>query len=170
AVFAVVGRPARAAFKARARTTVSDALLASATIASLFGFGEVLVALPGFIDIGKMLSRISDPLLDAVASTTVLAAMTGTASGALNVAADGFATQLLHETSAAGIPAEVLHRIMAVASGGLDTLPHNGAVITYLLVCGLTHRQSYPDMFVLTLLKTAIAFLLVAVYYWTRLV
>jgi hypothetical protein len=37
----------------------------------------------------------------------------------------------------------VLHRVVAMASGGMDTLPHNGAVITLLAVTGLTHRESY---------------------------
>jgi H+/gluconate symporter-like permease len=43
-----------------------------------------------------------------------------------------------------------------MASGGMDTLPHNGAVITLLAITGLTHRQSYPDIFALTVIKTAV--------------
>ncbi len=46
-----------------------------------------------------------------------------------------------------GISPELLHRIAALASGGLDTLPHNGAVITTLAIFGLTHKQSYKDIF-----------------------
>ena len=41
-----------------------------------------------------------------------------------------------------------MHRIASLASGGLDTLPHNGAVITTLAICGLTHKDSYKDIFV----------------------
>jgi H+/gluconate symporter-like permease len=29
-----------------------------------------------------------------------------------------------------------------MASGGMDTLPHNGAVITLLAITGLSHRQA----------------------------
>ena len=47
---------------------------------------------------------------------------------------------------AAGIAPELLHRVTAVATGGLDALPHNGAVITLLSICGLTHRQAYLDI------------------------
>jgi H+/gluconate symporter-like permease len=57
-----------------------------------------------------------------------------------------------------------------MASGGMDTLPHNGAVITLLAVCGLTHKQSYKDIFAVTCIKTAACFVIIAVYYATHLV
>jgi H+/gluconate symporter-like permease len=65
---------------------------------------------------------------------------------------------------------EVLHRVAAIASGGMDTLPHNGAVITLLAVTGLSHRQSYKDIFAITLVKTSAVFVVIAVYYLTGLV
>ena len=71
---------------------------------------------------------------------------------------------------AAGIPMEVLHRVAAMAGGGMDTLPHNGAVITLLTVTGLTHRDSYPDIFAITLIKTAAVFVAIAAYRLTGLV
>jgi H+/gluconate symporter-like permease len=70
----------------------------------------------------------------------------------------------------AGIPNEVLHRVAAMASGGMDTLPHNGAVITLLAITGLTHRHAYRDIFALTVLKTASVFLIILVYYLLRIV
>jgi len=63
----------------------------------------------------------------------------------------------------------VLHRVAAMASGGMDTLPHNGAVITLLAVSGLTHRESYGDIFAVTCLKTAAVFVVIAVYLTTGL-
>ena len=51
-------------------------------------------------------------------------------------------------------PLEVLHRVAAMASGGMDP-SRNGAVITLLAVTGLTHKQAYKDIFVITLIKTA---------------
>ena len=65
---------------------------------------------------------------------------------------------------------EVLHRVVAMASGGMDTLPHNGAVITLLAVTGLTHRQAYKDIFAITLIKTLAALFVIAVFYLTGLV
>jgi H+/gluconate symporter-like permease len=70
----------------------------------------------------------------------------------------------------AGIPPEVLHRVAAMASGGMDTLPHNGAVITLLAVTGLTHRQSYKDIFAITCVKTLAVFFVIGVYYATGIV
>ena len=72
--------------------------------------------------------------------------------------------------NAAGISPEVLHRVAAMASGGMDTLPHNGAVITLLAVTGLTHRQSYRDIFAITLVKTLAVFFVILVYGLTGLV
>jgi H+/gluconate symporter-like permease len=46
----------------------------------------------------------------------------------------------------------------------MDTLPHNGAVITLLSVSGLTHRQSYGDIFAVTLIKSLAVFVVIVVY------
>jgi H+/gluconate symporter-like permease len=71
---------------------------------------------------------------------------------------------------AAQIPMEVLHRVVAMASGGMDTLPHNGAVITLLAVTGLTHRESYREIFAVTVIKTLAVFFVIGVYYATGVV
>ena len=63
-----------------------------------------------------------------------------------------------------------MHRVVAMASGGMDTLPHNGAVITLLAVTGLTHRQSYRDIFGITIIKTVVVFFVIGIYYLTGLV
>jgi H+/gluconate symporter-like permease len=62
---------------------------------------------------------------------------------------------------------EILHRIASMASGGCDTFPHNGAVITLLAVCGLTHRQSYIDIGAMTIIKTAMVFVVILFYMLT---
>jgi H+/gluconate symporter-like permease len=84
-----------------------------------------------------------------------LAGVTGSASGGLSIALEVMGKQYLAAASAAGISPELLHRIASMASGGMDTLPHNGAVITLLAITGLTHRQSYKDIFAITVIKTA---------------
>jgi H+/gluconate symporter-like permease len=80
------------------------------------------------------------------------------------------ADTFIQSAQTAGIPLEVFHRVAAMASGGMDTLPHNGAVITLLAVTGLTHRQSYKDIFAITCIKTLAVFVVIAVYYMTGLV
>ena len=80
------------------------------------------------------------------------------------------ADSFIANANAAGIPMDVLHRVASMASGGMDTLPHNGAVITLLAVTGLTHRQSYKDVFAITVIKTLAVFFIIGLYYATGLV
>jgi H+/gluconate symporter-like permease len=63
--------------------------------------------------------------------------------------------------AAAGISPELLHRVAAIASGGLDSLPHNGAVITLLGICRLSHRESYLDIFMVSVVGPLLALALV---------
>ncbi|MNN89599.1 hypothetical protein D3C81_2074370 [compost metagenome] len=78
--------------------------------------------------------------------------------------------QLIAAANAANIPLEVMHRVVSMASGGMDTLPHNGAVITLLAVTGLTHRQSYKEIFGITIIKTIAVFFVIAMFYTTGLI
>ena len=142
-------------------------LLAAVNTASEYGFGAVIAALPGFLIIADALKAIPNPLVNEAITVTTLAGMTGSASGGLSIALGAMADQFIAAANAAGIPLEVLHRVAAMASGGMDTLPHNGAVITLLAVTGLTHRQSYKDIFAITCIKTVAVFFVIAVYYLT---
>jgi H+/gluconate symporter-like permease len=85
----------------------------------------------------------------------------------MSIALAAMADQFIAAAQAANIPLDVLHRVAAMASGGMDTLPHNGAVITLLAVTGLTHKQSYKDIFAITLIKSAAVFVVIGVYYLT---
>jgi H+/gluconate symporter-like permease len=96
--------------------------------------------------------------------------MTGSASGGLSLTLGAFSDRFIQLADDHNIPLEVMHRIASLASGGMDTLPHNGAIVTLLAVCGMTHRQSYKQIFGLTLLKTLTAFFTIGVYYATGLV
>jgi len=135
-----------------------------------YGFGAVIAALPGFLIVKEALRAIPDPLINEAITVTSLAGITGSASGGLSIALAAMADQFIAAGDAAGISREVLHRVASMASGGMDSLPHNGAVITLLAVTGLTHRQAYKDIFALTLIKTVTVFIVIAVYYLTGLV
>ena len=100
--------------------------------------------------------------MNEAVTITVLAGITGSASGGMSIALAAMAETFIQNANGAGIPLEVLHRVASMSSGGLDTLPHNGAVITLLSVTGLTHRQAYGDIFVITLIKTTAAFIVIA--------
>jgi len=130
----------------------------------------VIAALPGFRIVADALQAIPSPLVNEAVSVTTLAGITGSASGGMSIALAAMADTFVHNAQAAGIPMDVLHRVAAMASGGMDTLPHNGAVITLLAVTGLSHRQAYRDVFAITLVKTLAVFLVIAAYYATGLV
>ena len=152
------------------KAAVGGALLASMNTASEYGFGAVIATLPGFIAIRDALTAIPNPLINEAVTVTSLAGITGSASGGMSIALAAMADQFIAAANTAGIPMQVLHRVAAMASGGMDTLPHNGAVITLLAVCGLTHKQSYRDVFAVTCIKTTAVFVVIAVYYLTGLV
>jgi H+/gluconate symporter-like permease len=151
-------------------SAVSGALLATINTASEYGFGAVIAALPGFISIRDALRVVPDTLVNMAVSVSTLAGITGSASGGMSIALAALGERFLATAQATGIPPEVLHRVAAMASGGMDTLPHNGAVITLLAVTGMTHRQSYRDIFAITCIKTAAVAVVILAYRCTGLV
>jgi H+/gluconate symporter-like permease len=170
AAIAIGWRTIRARFAEASQVAVGGSLLASLNTASEYGFGAVIAALPGFHQIASALSTIRDPLLNVAITTNILCGITGSASGGLSLTLGAFADRFIAAAKAGGIPNEVMHRVASLASGGMDTLPHNGAIITLLAVTGLTHRQAYKDIFVITVIKTLTAFVAIAIFYATGLV
>jgi H+/gluconate symporter-like permease len=166
-VFAFAWRPVLARFADGSKAAVAGALLASMNTAAEYGFGGVIALLPGFAAVSAALKSIPNPLVNEAVTVTVLAGITGSASGGMSIALAAMSEDFIAAAKAANIPLEVFHRIAAMASGGMDTLPHNGAVITLLAVTGLTHRQAYKDVFVITLTKTAAVFVVIGFYYLT---
>lgn len=166
-VLVLAWKPVFASFAEGTKSAISGALLASMNTASEYGFGAVIAALPGFLVVASALSSIPNPLVNEAVTVTALAGITGSASGGMSIALAAMSETFIANANAAGIPMEVLHRIAAMASGGMDTLPHNGAVITLLAVTGLTHRQSYKDIFAITVIKTLAVFFVIAMFYLT---
>jgi H+/gluconate symporter-like permease len=169
AVVALAWKPVRTGFAAGTNAAIAGALLAAVNTASEYGFGGVIAALPGFQTLSTALGHaVHNPLVNEAVTTTALAGITGSASGGMSIALATMAPTYLAQAQQLGIPPEVLHRVAAMASGGMDTLPHNGAVITLLAVTGLTHRQSYGDIFAMTMIKTFAVFVVISFYYATH--
>ncbi|WP_260954494.1 GntP family permease [Pseudomonas citri] len=152
------------------KSAVGGALLAAMNTASEYGFGAVIASLPGFLVLADWLKSIPNPLVNEAVTVTLLAGITGSASGGMSIALAAMSETFINAAHAANIPLEVLHRVAAMASGGMDTLPHNGAVITLLAVTGLTHREAYKDIFCITLIKTLAVFFVIGVFYATGIV
>lgn len=163
-------KPVMTQFAEGSKTAIGGAMLSAMNTASEYGFGAVIAALPGFLVVANALGAIPNPLVNEAVTVTALAGITGSASGGMSIALAAMADTFIANAQAAGIPMEVLHRVASMASGGMDTLPHNGAVITLLAVTGLTHRQSYKDIFAITLIKTLAVFVIIGVFYATGMV
>ena len=117
------------------------------TVASLVGFGLVVAALPAFATVRDwVLSIDGGPLVSLAVATNVLASLTGSASGGLTIALGEAYMRLAAEQ---GIDPALMHRVAVISAGTLDSLPHNGAVVTLLAVCGSTHRESYLNIVML---------------------
>jgi len=168
-VLAFAFKPVMAKFADGTKAAVAGSLLAAMNTASEYGFGGVIAALPGFTVVADALKAIPNPLVNEAITVSALAGITGSASGGMSIALATMSDSFIQAANAAHIPLEVLHRVASMASGGMDTLPHNGAVITLLAVTGLTHRTSYKDIFAVTVIKTAAVFVVIGVYYLTGL-
>ena len=166
-VLVLAWRPVVTQFAEGTKAAIGGALLAAMNTASEYGFGAVIAALPGFMVVANALGAIKDPLLHEAVTVTGLAGVTGSASGGMSIALAAMSETFVANAQAAGIPMEVLHRVASMASGGMDSLPHNGAVITLLMVTGLTHRQAYKDIFAVTIIKTVAVFVVIGIHYAT---
>jgi len=121
--------------------------------ASEVGYGAVIAGLAGFALIRDAVLNVSDnPLISEAVAMNVLAGITGSSSGGLSIALQTLGDDYLRMANDAGISPELLHRVAVMAAGGMDTLPHCGAIITLLAICKLTHRQSYADIAAVTIL------------------
>ena len=152
-------------FKEGLNLSIAGALLATMNTGAEYGFGGIISSLPGFTKISDGISStFTNPLVNGAVTTSSLAGITGSASGGMGIALGAMADKYNQAITAANIPPEVMHRVVAMASGGMDTLPHNGAVITLLAVTGLTHKQSYRDIFAVTIIKTLAVFFVIGIY------
>lgn len=135
---------------------------------AIVGYGSIIKALPIFTSIQTSIMNISsNPIISEAISVNIICGLTASASGGLGITLSALAPTFVEMSQKLSISPEILHRIASLSSGGLDTLPHNGAVITTLAICGLTHKESYKDIFVtsvvIPIFTTAIIVTLVSI-------
>jgi H+/gluconate symporter-like permease len=134
------------------------AVLPVVSVASLVGFGAVVAAMPAFEAVRDwMLGIGGGPLVSLAVATNILAALTGSASGGLTIALEALGPTYMALAAEQGIDPGLMHRIAVIGAGTLDILPHNGAVITLLAVCGCTHRESYRDIVMVAIVSSIAA-------------
>lgn len=128
------------------------------SVASLVGFGAIVAALPAFADVRDWVLGIGGgPLVSLAVATNILAALTGSASGGLTIALDALGPTYMKIAAQIGMDPSLMHRVAVIGSGTLDSLPHNGAVVTLLSVCGVTHKEGYLDIVMAAVVGALIA-------------
>jgi H+/gluconate symporter-like permease len=137
-------------------------VLPAVSVASLVGFGAVIAALPAFATVRDWVLAIEGgPLVSLAVATNVLAALTGSASGGLTIALDALGHNYMVAASQTGINPALMHRVAVIGAGTLDILPHNGAVVTLLALCGASHRDSYFDIVMVGIVNAVLALIAV---------
>jgi H+/gluconate symporter-like permease len=140
------------------------AVLPVLSVSSLVGYGAVIAALPAFALVREWVLGIGGgPLVSLALATNLLAALTGSASGGMTIALDALGSTYLQLAAQHHIDPALLHRVAVISSGTLDSLPHNGAVVTLLAVCGSTHRESYRDIVMVGIVGAVLALVVVIV-------
>lgn len=131
----------------------AGSVLAIINTSAAVGFGAVVRAVPGFTALKDFVLGIEgNPLISEAVAVNILAGATGSASGGMGIALEALGANFVALSESSGIPLEAFHRIASMSSGGLDTLPHNGAVLTLLAVTAMTHKDSYLDIFMVATL------------------
>jgi len=135
----------------------ADSIMPLISTAAVIGFGGVVTQTTGFQGFVALATHNDwPPLLSIFGSVSVISAITGSASGGLQIFMQTLAPTYLE----AGVEPEVLHRIATMAAGGFDSLPHCGAVVAMLTITQLTHREAYRDVGIITVVIPVIATLL----------
>ena len=149
---------------------ISNSFLPLLSSSAIVGYGSVIKSLPVFVTLQSVILNISsNPIISEALSVNIICGITASASGGLTITLDALAPKFIEMSQALNISPEIMHRIASMASGGLDTLPHNGAVITTLAICGLSHKDSYKDIFmtsvVIPIFVTALVVIFTSIYY-----
>lgn len=141
---------------------VSNSFLPLLNSSAIVGYGNIIKALPIFTVIQTSIMNISsNPIISEAISVNIICGLTASASGGLGITLSALAPTFIEMSQKLSISPEILHRIASLSSGGLDTLPHNGAVITTLAICGLTHKESYKDIFVTSVVVPIVTTILI---------
>jgi H+/gluconate symporter-like permease len=133
--------------------------------ASEVGYGSVIASLASFTLIKEAALNLSpnNPLISEAIAINLLAGITGSSSGGMSIGLGVLGPKYLEMANQLNISPDLLHRVATLSSGGFDTLPHNGAVISLLAICGLTHKDSYLDIFMVAVAIPVLATIVVVI-------
>jgi len=134
--------------------SISNAVLPLMFAASAMGFGQVISSLPVFKNFLETLLNLPlHPYLLVGLITNIAAGLLGSASGGILLTLSTVGENIVQL-----VDPEKLHRIIIIASTGLDTLPHNSSYLAMLAYTGLKFRESYFDYYIVTVIAPLISF------------
>jgi H+/gluconate symporter-like permease len=163
-VLIAINRARLSALRESMDAGVNASVLPILSVASLVGFGAVVAALPSFVVVREWVLGIGGgPLVSLAVATNVLSALTGSASGGLTIALESLGPTFMSLARDIGLDPGLMHRVAVIGAGTLDALPHNGAVVTLLAVCGSTHRESYGDIVMVSIAGALVALVAVII-------
>ncbi len=151
------------AFWSSLATGAQNALIALANTCAVVGFGSVAAQVSAFDSVvNGLVNMPGPPLLGLAVGVTLICGITGSASGGLGIALPILAPIYMSQ----GLDPGAMHRVSALASGGIDSLPHNGYVVTTIrVICGESHKRAYMPIFILSVVvPTLVMFLAVLLY------
>jgi H+/gluconate symporter-like permease len=164
AVLVLINRRRLPALRETVDAGATASVLPVVSVASLVGFGAVVAAMPAFAIVRDwVLSIGGGPLVSLALATNILAALTGSASGGLTIALEALGGPFMQMAQDLSIDPALMHRVAVIGAGTLDSLPHNGAVVTLLAVCGSTHKDSYFDIVMVGIVGAVIGLVAVIV-------
>lgn len=126
----------------------TGALVAIGNTAAVVGFGSIAKTTTAFQSTVEIMNQIpGNELVGAAIAVSVIAGLTGSASGGQAIVLPLIGQNYIDR----GVEPEELHRIVAISSGALDSLPHNGYVVTTIrAICHETHKAAYGAVAALT--------------------
>ena len=120
---------------------------------AVVGFGGVAKLTAGYTTLVNVATSMGgSPLISFSLGTALLSGACGSGSGGLTLALETLAPRYLE----LGVNPGVLHKIASAACITLDSLPHNGVMVTVLACCGLTHKEGYKHLFAITVVGSII--------------
>ena len=131
-------------------------------IAAVVGVGKVVSATDVFALVQENIINLPLPgLVKVAAITTIIAGITGSASGGLTIALELFGETFISW----GYTPEIIHRVASIACGGLDTLPWNGTVVMLFALSGVSYKKGYKHVAMETVILPLLSLIPVFIYY-----
>lgn len=130
---------------------VSSSFAPLMVTAGIIGFGGVVQGTPAFqsfVEFSVGVSELMNPYLSGAVAVNVVSGITGSALGGMQI----FSNTMIDTYTGMAINPAAFHRVIAIAAGGLDTLPHCSVVITMFLVIGVEHKKAYKHVFAVSVL------------------